>query len=67
MALLLQAYILYLVQIEGIKSFKIAKDIDKNYKINLDKALNNGVKILCYDCKLNNEEIKLNKQINYES
>ena len=62
-----QAYILYLVQIEGIKSFKIAKDIDKNYKINLDKALNNGVKILCYDCKLNNEEIKLNKQINYES
>jgi hypothetical protein len=25
------------------------------------------VKILCYDCKLNNEEIKLSKQIKYES
>jgi hypothetical protein len=22
--------------------------------------------MLCYDCKLSNEEIKLNKQINYE-
>ena len=30
------------------------------------KALKTGVKILCYDCKLNSEEIKLNKQINYE-
>ena len=25
-----------------------------------------GVKILCYDCKLNNEEIRLNNQISYE-
>ena len=37
----------------------------KEYKITFNKALKNGVKILCYDCKLNNEEIKLNKQINY--
>ena len=59
-------YVLYLVQIEGCNSFKIAKDIDKEYKFMFDKALRNGVKILCYDCKLNNEEIKLNKQINYE-
>mgnify|MGYP006104008825 CR=1 FL=1 len=61
------AYILYLIQIENCDSFKIASDIDENYKINFDKALKNGVKILCYDCKLNNEEIKLNKQIKYES
>ncbi len=60
-------YVLYLVQIEGCNSFKIAKDIDKEYKFMFDKALKNGVKILCYDCKLNNEEIKLNKQIKYES
>jgi len=62
-----QAYILYLIQIEGCNSFKIAKDIDQEYKFTFDKALKNGVKVLCYDCKLNNEEIKLNKQINYES
>ena len=62
-----ETYILYLIQIEGCKSFKIAKDIDQEYKVAFDKALNNGIKILCYDCKLNNEEIKLNKQIYYES
>ena len=62
-----QAYMLYLIQIEGCDSFKIANDIDHEYKIMFDKALKNRVKILCYDCKLNNEEIKLNKQIKYES
>ena len=61
------AFILYLIQIEGCDSFKIAEDIDPKYKIAFDKAIKSGVKILCYDCKLNNEEIKLNRQIFYES
>jgi len=61
-----ESYILYLVQRESCQSFKIAKDIDQEYKITFDKALKNGVKILCYNCKLTNEEIKLNSQINYE-
>ena len=61
-----QSYILYLIQREDCDSFKIAKDIDKKYKTAFDKALKSGVEILCYDCKLNNEEIKLNNQINYE-
>ena len=61
-----QSYILYLIQREGCDSFKISKDIDERYKIAFSKALNGGVKILCYDCKLSNEEIKLNNQINYE-
>jgi len=61
-----QSYILYLIQREDCNSFKIAKDIDGKYKIAFSNALKNGVKILCYDCKLNNEEIKLNNQINYE-
>ena len=34
--------------------------------IAFNKAIKSGVKILCYDCKLSNEEIKLNNQINYE-
>ena len=58
-----QSYILYLIQREDCDSFKIAEDIDKEYKIAFTKALKSGVKILCYDCKLNNEEIKLNNQI----
>ena len=61
-----QSYILYLIQRENCDSFKIAKDIDEKYKIAFTKALKTGVKILCYDCKLNSEEIKLNKQISYE-
>ncbi len=61
-----QSYILYLIQRDDCVSFKIAEDIDKKYKDAFNKAIKNGVKILCYDCKLSNEEIKLNKQINYE-
>ena len=61
-----ESYILYLIQRENCGSFKIAKDIDKEYKTVFTEALKNGVKVLCYDCKLNNEEIKLNNKINYE-
>ena len=57
---------MYLIQREDCKFLKIAKDIDEEYKNVLDVALKNGVKILCYDCKLNTEEIKLNNKINYE-
>ena len=58
---------MYLIQREDCDSFKMAKDIDEDYWIAFVKALKNGVKILCYDCKLNSEEIKLNKQINYKN
>ena len=61
-----KSYMLYLIQREDCKSFKIAEDIDKEYKNNFNLALKNGVKILCYDCKLSSEEIKLNNQITYE-
>ena len=60
-----ESYILYLIQREDCTSFKIAEDIDLEYKNAFNKALNNGVKMLCYDCKLNNEEIRLNNRINY--
>ena len=61
-----QSYILYLIQRNDCDSFKIAKDIDEAYKIAFVHALKNGVKMLCYDCKISNEEIILNNQINYE-
>ena len=58
-----QSCMLYLIQRQNCKAFKIAEDIDINYKIAFDKAIKAGVKILCYDCKINNEEVKLNNQI----
>ena len=61
-----QSYILYLIQREDCDSLKIAEDIDEEYKVAFSKALKSGVKILCYDCKLNNGEIKLNNRISYE-
>ena len=61
-----ESYILYLIQREDCKSFRIAKDIDEDYKIAFDKALKKGVKIICYDCKISTEEIKLNNRINYD-
>tara|TARA_Y100000590_G_scaffold131086_1_gene149761 strand:- start:8228 stop:8929 length:702 start_codon:yes stop_codon:yes gene_type:complete len=61
-----QSFILYLIQREDCDSFTIASDIDEKYNAALSKAVKSGVKILCYDCKLNNEEIKLNNKIIYE-
>ena len=61
-----ESYMLYLIQRHDCNFFKIANDIDEEYKNTFDEALNNGVKMLCYDCKLNNEEIIINNQINYE-
>ena len=61
-----ESYILYLIQRDDCKFFKIAQDIDQEYKITFDEAIKNGVKMLCYECKLSNEKIRLNNQINYE-
>ena len=58
-----QSYILYLIQREDCNFFKIAEDIDEKYKFAFNVALKFGVKVLCYDCKLCDEEIKLNNQI----
>ena len=56
-------FILYLIQRDDCKSFTVAKDIDPNYAIALKKAINNKLKILCYDCKFSSKGIKLNNKI----
>ena len=61
-----QSCILFLIQRSDCETFKIAKDIDKEYMSIFIEALKSNVKILCYDCKLTNKEIKLNQQIKYE-
>ena len=58
-----KSYVLFLIQRTDCNSFKIADDIDKDYQSGFKKAIKKGVKMICYDCKLDNEEIKLNKQI----
>ena len=58
-----KSYILFLVQIEGIENFKIAKDIDKDYYDNYLLAKKAGVNFLAYRCKINSKEIKIEKKI----
>ena len=58
-----KSYLLFLVQIQGVESFKIAKDIDKEYYENYLLAKKAGVTFLAYQCKISSKEIKINKKI----
>ncbi len=58
-----KTYILFLIQIEKIEHFKIAKDIDKDYYDNYLLAKKAGVNFLAYRCKINSKEIKIEKKI----
>ena len=58
-----KSYLLFLVQIEGVENFKIAKDIDKVYYENYLLAKKAGVKFLAYRCEINSKEIKIEKKI----
>ena len=59
-----ESFMLFVIQRNDCESFKISRDIDPVYYETLNKAKKNGVKMLCYDCKINNKEVKLNKKIN---
>ena len=59
-----KSYILFLVQIQKIEYFKIAKDIDKEYYENYLLAKKSGVNFLAYRCKISSKEIKIEKKIN---
>ncbi len=58
-----KSYLLFLVQIQGVESFKIAKDIDKEYYENYLLAKKAGVKFLAYRCKIDSKEITIEKKI----
>ena len=58
-----KSYLLFLVQIQGVNNFKIAKDIDKEYYENYLLAKKAGVITLAYQCKISSKEIKIDKKI----
>ena len=58
-----KSYLLFLVQIQGVEHFKIAKDIDKEYYENYLLAKKAGVIFLAYQCKISSKEIKIDKKI----
>ena len=58
-----KAYLIFLVQIQNMESFKIAKDIDKEYYENYLAAKKAGVNFLAYRCKISEKEIKIDKKL----
>ncbi len=58
-------YLAFVIQREDCKTFKIAEDIDPEYKKLLTFALKNNLKVLCYDCKFLSKGIIINNKINF--
>ena len=58
-------YLAFIIQREDCKKFKIAADIDPNYKKLLTVALKNNLKVICYDCKFLSKGIIINNKINF--
>jgi len=59
-------FILYLIQRNDCKLFKIAKDVDPEYSNSLIKAVKKKLNILCYDCKFSSKGIKLNQKVKFK-
>ena len=58
-----KTYLLFLVQIQNMEYFKIAKDIDIEYYKNYLIAKNAGVNFLAYRCKISSKEICIDKKL----
>ena len=58
-----KTYVLFLVQIQNMKNFQIAKDIDKDYYNNYLLAKKAGVQFLAYKCKIDPKEIIIERKL----
>ena len=58
-----KCYLLFLIQIENMEYFRIAKDIDSEYYKNYLIAKKAGVNFLAYRCKINSKEILIDKKL----
>ena len=58
-----KSYLIFLVQIQNMEKFKIAKDIDDEYYKNYQIAKKAGVKFLAYRCKISSKEILVEKKL----
>ena len=58
-----KCYLIFLVQIQNMENFKIARDIDNEYYKNYLLAKKAGVNFLAYRCKISSKEIFIEKKI----
>ena len=58
-----KTYLIFLVQIQNMEYFKIAKDIDSEYYDNYLKAKKAGINFLAYRCKISSKKIYIDKKL----
>ena len=58
-----KTYLLFLVQIQNMKYFKIAKDIDEQYYKNYLLAKKAGVNFLAYRCNISSKKIFIDQKL----
>ena len=58
-----KTYLIFLVQIQNMKYFKIAKDIDEEYYNAFLKAKKAGVNFLAYRCDISSKKIFIDKKL----
>ena len=58
-----KSFLLFLIQIQNMEKFKIAKDIDAEYYKNYLIAKKAGVNFLAYRCDISSEKIFIDKKI----
>ena len=57
------SYLIFLVQIQNMENFKIARDIDSEYYRNYLAAKKAGVNFLAYRCKISPKKIFIEKKL----
>ena len=58
-----KTYLIFLVQIQNMKYFKIAKDIDEEYYNTYLRAKKAGVNFLAYRCDISSKKIFIEKKL----
>ena len=58
-----KTYLIFLVQVQNMEYFKIAKDIDEEYYKNYLKAKKAGVNFLAYRCDISAKKIYIDKKL----
>ena len=58
-----KTYLIFLVQIQNMEYFKIAKDIDNEYYENYLRAKKAGVNFLAYRCDISSKKIFIDKKL----
>lgn len=61
-----EAYVFFVIQMEGVDYFTPAWDKHQEFGDALVNAHNKGVKILAYDCKVTEDEVRINKPVRVE-